>query len=119
MDVSQFNASVERYVAIDESLETIANSTKAMKREQGELSKRIMTYMQEQGSAKVETDKVNLRLASSVAQKSLTMDLLSQVFKERFPAKPKLCSALIEDIQAARKCDAGTRTRLKRIKRRV
>lgn len=117
--VSELDTRMLRYEAIDVQLRALMDKVKVLKQEQKSVGSHLMTDMQNLKIAKVLGNKINITLSVSVAQKSMTMDLLKDVFEESFPGRPEITTRLLEAIKRKRKDGAGERTRLKRIKKRT
>ena len=113
-----FASTVDRYLAIDDELRGLSEKAKALKKEQAQLGEAIMGTMSAHGYRKCETGAANLSISVSVAQKSLTMGLISKAVADAFPNMPDLAARVAAAIKAARSKDAGQRTRLKRVKKR-
>src|SRR6478736_3770514 len=116
-ELATFEKAVKRYNDIDKWLALIADQSKPIKKERADLNKYIIKFLEDTNRVKIETDDSNLLLSKSVAQKPLTMDLLSSVFAKTFTHRPEMQMRLLADIKRARE-NAGERARLKRVKHR-
>jgi hypothetical protein len=91
---------------------------KKVKKEQSDIGKSIMHYMQKEGFRKCAADNTSLQLSESVQQRPLTMVLLKEVFKSKFPTRPDVQTQLLDAIVASRHHGGADRIRLKRVKKR-
>ena len=117
LNESTFDPSVIEYLDLNDKIDKMQKDVRVVKKEQSNLGKSIMHYMQQEGFRKCTAENSSLQLSESVQQRPLTMVLLKEVFKSKFPTRPDVQTQLLDAIVASRH-GGNDRVRLKRVKKR-
>jgi hypothetical protein len=113
-----FDPTVIDYLKLNDDIDKMQSEVRLIKKQQSDLGKSIMNYMQLTGFKKCAVENSSLQLSESVQQRPLTMALLQDIFKQKFPSRPDIQTTLLDAIVAARHHGGGDRIRLKRVKKR-
>jgi hypothetical protein len=113
-----FKVAVKSYLAQDEKLDTLQAELTKLKREHTVLGGQVLTFMRSTGCKRCETEKCNLTVSESMAQKALTMNLIHDALSKQCPGNPEMVGSMCNAIREYRKLGAGERVRLKRVKKR-
>lgn len=114
-----FDRHVANYADLENQITSLSDQLKTLKKTQQNHSSNIVSFMQTHNVTKCNCDDFRLSVCDTVGQQSLSIPLLKTVFVRFFAKRPEMTDRLIDAIQQHRKESAGTRTRLKKVKKRT